>query len=350
MKKRLKPSVKRTLLIIGVVAVILAAVGGYIVFDEYSYRFRAVVERSGTIKVYPDETFDTVIERLQKEGFVASAEKIKRVAIKHDKDSVRVGNYALSKGESARTLLTRLAAGRQSPVKVTFNNIRTLEQLAGRVARYTLADSAAFAKHFRAEASASGNKANYIAHFIPNTYEMYWTVTPAEFDSLMMVEYNDFWDSRSRLSKAERLGMTREEVVTLASIVIEETKAENEMTAVAGVYINRLAKKIPLQADPTVKFAVGDFTIRRVLNKHLSYDSPYNTYKNTGLPPGPICSPAIVAIDAVLDYSDDDNRHTWLYFCASPDFSGTHAFASTLSEHNRNAAAYHRALNKRGVK
>lgn len=336
--------------IAGIALTITAAIGGYIVFDEYSYRFRAVVERSGVIKIYPDESFDKVIERLEEQEFIASAEKLERVAIKHDKDSVRVGSYALSKGESARTLLTRLASGRQTPVKVTFNNIRTLEQLAGRVARYTLADSAAFVKHFRAEATASGNKANYIARFIPNTYEMYWTVTPAEFDSLMLVQYDDFWGSRSRRSKAEKLGMTREQVVTLASIVIEETKAEKEMTAVAGVYINRIAKKMPLQADPTVKFAVGDFTIRRVLNKHLTYDSPYNTYKNTGLPPGPICSPAIVAIDAVLDYGDSDNRHTWLYFCASPDFSGTHAFASTLSEHNRNAAAYHRALNKRGVK
>lgn len=348
MKKRLKPAARRIIIIAAGVIVSLCAIGGYIAFDEYTYRFKSIVEKSGTVKIYPDDDFESVANKLEKDGFIKSRSKLERMAIKHDKDSVQVGSYALTRGESYRTLLTRINSGRQTPIKLTFNNIRTIEQLAGRVARYTLVDSLDLLKHFKKEAHQSDHAQSYIARFMPNTYEVYWTVGPAEFSEMMLSNYNDFWDSKARRSKAEKLGFTPREVMILASIVIEETKAEKEMSTVAGVYINRLAKGMPLQADPTVKFAIGNFAIRRVLSKHLRYESPYNTYINKGLPPGPICSPAIVAIDAVLDYAD--NEHNYLYFCANSDFSGTHAFATTLTQHNANARAYHRALNQRSIR
>ena len=180
--------------------------------------------------------------------------------------------------------------------------------------------------------------------FIPNTYELYWNCSSDEFLSRMQRENERFWQSRER--KLARTGLNRIEAYTLASIVYEETKRTDEMPRMAGVYINRLKRGMPLQADPTVRFALGDFSIRRVLNKHLEVDSPYNTYRHPGLPPGPICMPSIAAIDAVLDYEN----HDYLYFCAKDDLSGSHTFARSLAEHNRNAQAYARALNRRGIR
>ena len=180
--------------------------------------------------------------------------------------------------------------------------------------------------------------------FIPNTYEMYWNSSADDFIRRMKKESDRFWKSRD--AKLARTGLSRDEATTLASIVYEETKRKDEMPVVAGVYINRLKRGMPLQADPTVKFAVGDFSIKRVLYAHLDVDSPYNTYKYSGLPPGPICMPSIAAIDAVLDYAD----HDYLYFCAKDDLSGAHNFAKTLADHNRNAAAYARALNRLKIK
>ncbi|MEG0725047.1 MAG: endolytic transglycosylase MltG [Mucinivorans sp.] len=348
MKKRLKPAVKKIIIIVGAIAAVLVAVGTYVIVDEYQYRFSAAILRNCELKIYPGQTLEDVADALGAEGYIASAAKMKRTAREQDKDSVAVGYYTFNKGISYRTLLTYICAGHQSVVKMTFNNIRTLDQLATRVARYTLASKDDFMSQFTQEATDSGDSENYISYFMPNTYEVYWTITPAEFTAMMREEYADFWDSKGRRSKAEDLGLTPHEVMTLASIVIEETKAEQEMTAVAGVYVNRLRKKMPLQADPTVKFAVGDFSLRRIKGKHLRYKSPYNTYLNAGLPPGPICVPPSVAIDAVLDYVD--NEHKWIYFCANADFSGTHAFASSWGDHLRNAAAYHRELNRRKIR
>lgn len=346
-KKKLKPKFKRILYAMFVVLIAVVSILGYIGYKEYAYRFSGVVLKSGEVKLYPDMSFGDVASMLEKDGYIKSAQKMVKTAIRYEKEGAKAGNYRLTKNESYRTLLNRLYNGTQSPMRLTFNNIRTLEQLAGSVSKYTLATKDDFLKHFKQEAKAT-NQENYIARFIPNTYEVYWTITPAEFTAKMQDQFNDFWDKGSRESDAEKLGFTKAEISTIASIVIEETKAKAEMSTVAGVYINRLKKGMPLQADPTVKFAIGDFGIKRILNKHLAYNSPYNTYKNRGLPPGPICAPPIVAINAVLAYAD--NSHKYLYFCANSDFSGTHAFAATLGEHNKNAAAYHRELNRRKIK
>ena len=180
--------------------------------------------------------------------------------------------------------------------------------------------------------------------FIPNTYEVYWNVEAKDLFNRMKKEHTRFWNS-DRIKKAESIKLTPAEVVILASIVEEETAATSELPLVAGLYINRLHRKIPLQADPTIKFAVGDFTLKRILFSHLKIDSPYNTYKHLGLPPGPLRSPSIKGIDAVLNYT----KHRYLYMCAKEDFSGKHNFATTLSAHNRNAQRYRAELNRRKI-
>ena len=181
--------------------------------------------------------------------------------------------------------------------------------------------------------------------FIPNTYEFYWTVTPEDFVDRMYKEYMRFWTGE-RDKKRERSGLNRVEVSTLASIVYEETRKVDEMPRVAGVYVNRLKQGIPLQADPTIKYAMQDFGLRRILYRHLKYESPYNTYLHRGLPPSPICMPSIEAIDAVLNFE----KHDYIFFCARPTFDGYHNFARTLKEHNANARAYQAELNKRKIK
>ena len=180
---------------------------------------------------------------------------------------------------------------------------------------------------------------------LPNTYEVYWNIMPEQFIARMMKERRKFWNEE-RLAKAKALNMTPEEVATLASIVDEETNNNAEKPIVAGLYINRLKRNIPLQADPTVKFALGDFARKRILLADLEVESPYNTYKRTGLPPGPIRIATIAGIESVLNYA----RHNYIYMCAKEDFSGTHNFATTLSEHNANARRYQEALNKLNIK
>jgi UPF0755 protein len=240
-----------------------------------------------------------------------------------------------------------LKLGLQKPLKLTFNNIRTPQQLAGRISQQIEADSLSILALLTSDHVASSygfDKTTIIAMCVPNTYEFYWNTNAKGFLDKMQKEYERFWNDE-RKSKAFKLGLTKVEISTLASIVEEETRFNIEKPKVAGVYINRLNKGIPLQADPTVKFAVGDFALRRILTKHLEIDSPYNTYKFRGLPPGPIRCPSISSIDAVLNAE----KHSYLYFCAKADFSGYHDFAKTLTEHNRNAEAYRRALNKERI-
>jgi UPF0755 protein len=225
--------------------------------------------------------------------------------------------------------------------------VRTPELLARSVGEQLMIDSAEVATLLLDSAFVS--QAGYspetiICLFIPDTYEVYWTITAAEFLKRMEREHERFWNA-ARLAKAEQIGLSPEEVCTLASIVDEETNNSAEKPAVAGLYINRLHQGIPLQADPTIKFALRDFGLRRIMNSHLAIKSPYNTYLNRGLPPGPIRMATVRGLESVLNYE----RHTYLYMCAKEDFSGTHNFASNYSEHMRNARNYWRALNERKI-
>ncbi len=310
----------------------------------YNYRFRTAITEEGSLYVPTGGTLDGAIDSLVTHGMLANEARLRRFAMLRDLHELRPGHYRLSQGTSYSTLLNRLQSGSQTPVRVTFNNARTTDRLAAIVSRYLEADSATFAEAFRDDSliQAAGFTApTFMATFIPNTYELYWNTTPSSFVRRMRQEYDRFWNDEREMRR-QALGLSREEVITLASIVYEETKQSDEMPRIAGVYLNRLRCGMPLQADPTVKFALGDFTLRRILHRHLTVDSPYNTYKYAGLPPGPICMPSIRAIDATLQ----PETHDYLYFCARDDFSGYHNFARTLSEHNRNAAAYARALNR----
>jgi UPF0755 protein len=235
-------------------------------------------------------------------------------------------------------------------VRLVINNARTPEALASKIAMQIDADSLSMLAALRNDAiiKALGFKSAeaMFSIFLPNTYEVYADTTPESLVWRMKQESDKFWASDVRQSKLKALDMTAYEVMTLASIVHEETNVAEEMPTIAGVYINRLKMGMPLQADPTLKYAVGDPTIRRVLEKHKSVESPYNTYKYVGLPPTPIAMPDMAAIEGVLNYE----KHDYIYFCARAEMDGRHNFARTLKEHNRNAEAYHRALDKMKIK
>ncbi|MFC2122030.1 endolytic transglycosylase MltG, partial [Bacteroidota bacterium] len=242
-------------------------------------------------------------------------------------------------------LVNLLRAGANVPLNVTFNNLRTKEQLAGRVSKLLETDSVSIINIINDSTfleEQGFNEYTIPSLFIPNTYEFFWNTSAEQFLQRMIKEYNTFW-TPERIRKAEESGFSRVDISIIASITECETLKNDEKPTIAGVYINRIKKGMKLQADPTVVFAVGDFTLRRVLNKHLRVDSPYNTYKYKGLPPGPIKIPSIASIDAVLNYQD----HNYIFFCAREDFSGYHNFASTLTQHNRNSRAYHKALRER---
>lgn len=281
---------------------------------------------------------------LYKNGLVVHRKDFEWLAEKKNLPSrVLPGKYMIKDGLSNNDLIDLLRSGEQVPVKVIFNNVRNVYQLAEKVGGQIEADSASIAKILSDtnELKKMGfNRETIATLFIPNTYEFYWNTDAPGFISRMQEENQKFWNSY-RTSRAKAMEMTKEEIVTLASIVEKETNKNDEKAAIAGVYINRLVYEWRLQADPTVVYAVGDFNIRRVLNVHKKVESPYNTYSRLGLPPGPICIPSISSIDAVLNYED----HGYFYFCAKDDLSGYHVFAKTGRQHNKNAKKYQQALN-----
>ena len=241
-----------------------------------------------------------------------------------------------------------LKLGLQTPVRISVNNVRTSAQLARKLARQIDADSASMMRALTSKelaAEVGFDSLTLFSMFIPDTYEVWWTITPEDFVRRMKREYDRFWTGE-RDARRARSGLSRLGVMTLASIVYEETRKTDEMPRIAGVYVNRLRRGIPLQADPTIKYAMQDFGLRRILYRHLKYPSPYNTYINKGLPPSPICMPGKNAIDAVLNFEE----HDYLYFCARPTFDGYHNFARTLREHNANARAYSAELNRRKIR
>lgn len=262
-------------------------------------------------------------------------------------ENIKPGRYKISADMSNTALVRSLRSGEQAPLSLTFNNIRTPEELADKITRNLEIDQQDFYALLKDSAYIAKfgfNQENILSMFIPNTYEVYWNTSAVDLFDRMHREYERFWNEERR-AKAAALGLDPQEVSVMASIVQAETVKTDERPKVAGVYINRLEINMPLQADPTLVFAAGDFTIKRVLNVHKEIDSPYNTYKNTGLPPGPINLPEISALDAVLNYQE----HDYLYFCARDDFSGYHAFATNLRDHLNNARRYSRALNAAGI-
>ena len=267
-------------------------------------------------------------------------------------ENQKTGRYKISKDIGNNDIVNSLKFN-NTPVNVIFNNQERIENLAGRVSKQIYEDSASLVKAFKDKnflSINSFNNDNVLSMFIPNSYEVYWNVKPEDFRDKMLTEYNKFWNQQ-RTKKAEQLGLSKLEVISLASIVQKESIKVDERPTIAGVYINRLKKRMRLQADPTVIYSIKDYyknfdtIIRRVLYRDLRLKSRYNTYRINGLPPGPIAMPDISAIDAVLDYE----KHNYIFFVADPYNRGYHLFARNLSEHNRNKRVYTRWLNSRGI-
>jgi UPF0755 protein len=266
----------------------------------------------------------------------------------HYPEKIKSGKYRVLPSMSCLEAIRMLRNGQQVPVRITFNNIRLKADFAERVGEQMMFGQEHLLRalnNLSVCESLGFNTTTIVSMFIPNTYELYWTLSVDHFLQRMKKEYERFWTGK-RLEKANALSLSPLEVSILASIVEEETADRSEYPIVAGLYINRLRKGMLLQADPTVKFAVGDVTLRRILYVHLEVDSPYNTYKYSGLPPGPIRIPSISGIDAVLNYTE----HNYLYMVAKEDFSGKHNFAVSLSEHNQNARKYQEALNRNHIR
>jgi UPF0755 protein len=337
---------KKTITAVSIVFVIVLAVIASFGYKYYKYIYATAVELNQSSKYFYIPTVssyedvkgllinDTIITNLEAFDWVAQR--------KNYPNMVKPGRYLIHDGLSNTELVDLLRSGEQAPVDITFISVRTLEQLAGRLGNQIEADSLELINCFKDKDIIQHygfNDKTFIAMFIPNTYQFYWNTSAEKFIERMAEEFKKFWNE-DRINKAIEMGYSQSEIITLASIVEQETKKNDEKSRVAGVYINRLKKGIKLQADPTVIYAIGDFSIRRVLYSHLEYDSRYNTYKYAGLPPGPICIPSITSIDAVLNYEE----HSYIYFCAREDFSGYHNFARTLAQHNANARKYQQAL------
>ena len=261
---------------------------------------------------------------------------------------IKTGCYQMASVMSDREVIRMFRSGRQVPVRMTFRGVRTQGQLARTLAEQLMLDSASIASRLADSTymSAFGlSVAEAVCLFIPDTYEVWWNMTADDLFARMQREYKSFWNDKRR-NQAQQMGLCPQEVVTLASIVEEETAKDVDKPLVAGLYLNRLRRGMLLQADPTVKFAVGDFRLRRILNEHLRTESPYNTYLHKGLPPGPIRIPTAKTVDYTLNYTPSD----YLYMCASPELDGTHRFTHSYAQHIRNAREYQRELNKRGIK
>lgn len=332
---------------------IIIAIAILVFVQFYAKAYKGNVKDFGNQRVYlylkERSTIEDVFSQLSDIGALNDLESFKWMAEFMEYDHrIIPGKYRIIKGESNYHFIKRLRGGSQDGVNVTFINQRTISDLAHQVCSKIDVDSVEFVTLLRNEAfldSLGFKPQNIISMFIPNTYQFMWATNARKFIVRMKREYKTFWNE-SRLAKASRIGLSPDEVATLASIVDEETNKIDEKPIVAGLYINRIKRGIPLQADPTIKFALGDFGRKRILTVDLGVNSLYNTYKNLGLPPGPIRMPSVEGIDAVLNYSE----HKFIFMCAKEDLSGYHNFATSLHQHNINAQKYQRAIHQMGIK
>jgi UPF0755 protein len=338
---------RRTIYLLSILALVIISCAAMFFRIIYGLNIRT---GSNNINLYipTGSTYEQVIDSINSKISIKYPGAFKMLAKKKKYTSnIKPGKYAINGSVNYIELLNMLRSGRQTPVKVTFNHIRTLSDLAGRIGKQIEADSSHIIGFLNDNANYQEDgftRENIISIFIPDTYEFYWNTSAERFYSRMLKEYQTFWNNE-RLSKAKEKMLTTVEVSILASIIDDEVAKADEKPRIAGVYLNRLKKGIPLQACPTIKFALNDFTITRVLYKYLKVDSPYNTYRYTGFPPGPIGCPTIEGLESVLNAE----KHDYLFFAARTDFSGYHNFSRTLAEHNRYAALYQKELDKRKI-
>ncbi len=341
-----KKSKNRALIILAGIFLLGSIFGGTVYYYMLSPQFYP----SKTVYVYVDrdDSADSIYHKILQVGDVKNFIGFRYMANLRDyKDKIHTGRYAIHPKENVYKVFSRFFRGYQEPVNLTIGSVRTLDRLVRSLSKQLMLDSTEIATQLFDTTFQA--KMGYTPHtmaclFIPDTYHVYWDISLDNFFKRMKNEHERFWNEK-RLAQATTIGMTPEEVCTLASIVEEETNNNQEKPMVAGLYINRLHANMPLQADPTIKFALQDFGLRRISNEHLKIDSPFNTYTNTGLPPGPIRIPSKQGIESVLNYT----KHNYIYMCAKEDFSGTHNFASNYADHMVNAKRYWKALNERKI-
>ncbi|GAB4197734.1 MAG: endolytic transglycosylase MltG [Thermoflexibacter sp.] len=332
---------------IGLAVLLITAV--FYVFQLF-FTANVLVDKSDKAVLIPENTsFKELLQIMEKDTILTDKISFAFVAKLLDyQGNIKSGRYLLRKNMSNLQAVRKLRSGAQDPVKVTFNNARLKSDLAGKICKNLALDSAEFLKLLNTPnftAKYGFDTTTIMCLFLPNTYEFYWTVSVEKLMDNIKKEYDKFW-TKERLEKADKIGLTPVQVSILASIVESETKKKDEAKRIAGVYMNRLNQNDLLRADPTVIYAIGDFSKRRVLLRDLQFDSPYNTYQYSGLPPGPIYQPSVHSIDAVLNYE----RHKYMFFCAKEDFSGYHAFAVTFEEHKKNSKKFQDALDRLGIK
>lgn len=349
MAKKKKYTVIKILFSLFILAIIASGIIGY-KFYRMIYQPNVVLGEKKTEFFYipTGSSLPDVVNSLYEKNFILNRNSFEWVADKKKyRNNVHPGRYLLRAGMNNEELIDLLRSGKQEPVRVTFNNVRLKPELAGIISMYLEADSAHIMQMLEDADQCKKfgfNRENILCMFIPNTYEFYWNTSSVEFFQRMNDEYIRFWDNE-RKAKIKKTGLTEVQVSVLASIVQKETSMNDEKPRVAGVYLNRIKDDMLLQADPTLIFALKDFSIKRVLNIHKETESPYNTYKYKGLPPGPICIPEISSIDAVLNHE----KHDYYYFCAKDDLSGYHNFAKTYAQHCLNASSFQKMLNKQKI-
>jgi len=338
---------KKNIYLVLIISVSVIAISMSFYFYQVFFSPNVLIDSdtSYTLKIPSNSTFKTVSDQLYNDRVINDMLSFSFVSKVLDyQGSVKPGLYVIKIKQTNLQLVKQLRSGIQTPIRVTFNNVRTKEDLAEKITANMEIDKSQFLSLLQDSVyirKYDFNEETVMSMFVPNTYEVWWNTSAETLFDRMYKEYQSFW-TESRKQKAAELGLSQQEVSTLASIVQAESQQKaDERPIIAGLYMNRLRMGMPLQADPTLVFAVGDFEIKRVLNVHKEIESPYNTYKNLGLPPGPINLPDIKSLDAVLNAEN----HSYLYMCAKDDFSGYHAFATNLAQHNANARRYQTALN-----
>lgn len=337
--------------IASITIVLLLLLGGFIGYNYYQKIFGKAVIKDTVLFVYANEDLMDIYNKISKVS--SKTNGFLWVAAKKKFSNPKSGRYILNKEMSNNDLINLLRSGNQTPIKLSFNNQNTLEKLAGRIAQQLETDSISLLNSFKDPEFLSKNnltEKSVLQIFIPNSYYFYWNISPKKFRDKIFDEYKHFWN-QSRQKKAAELNLSIDQVITLASIVQKETSKEIERPIVAGLYLNRLKKEWPLQADPTIIYCIKEikgqnYTVKRVLNSDLEINSPYNTYKNKGLPPTLIAMPDISSIDGVLNAQ----KHNYFYMCANIEKIGYHTFTRSLSQHNKNAAKYHQWLSKQRIK
>lgn len=330
---------KKLTIILAIIAVVLiCGIGfGFSLLNKKTFNKESV-----NLYIYPGENYEKVLEKLEKSSVLGEQRTAFEIfsKVKNLKNNVKSGHYLIEPNTTQKNLVRMLANGLQTPVKLVINKVRLKEDFAKKVAEQLMITE----NDILLAINNEENPENFFDRVVCNTYEVYWNISAESLLERLEKEADKWWESQENQMK--KIGLSRHQIVVLASIVEEETNKNEEKSTIAGVYINRLEKDMLLQADPTVKYAVGDFAIKRVMYKHLQTESPYNTYLNKGLPPTAICLPEISSLKSVLNYQ----KHNYMFFCAKEDFSGYHNFAVTPNEHYRNAEKYKNALNKLGIK